>query len=480
MKNNKLFSLFALLKVRELKNLRKAVLSPLWNSDKKIIILYDGLMQYAPSYEISKKDKLDLYAKMFPGEKYTDLKWRLAISGLVKITQRYIVHLQLKQNELAEEKLLSDFFAERNEYNFFQKTILRRHDLTEQMPVKNSAYWLEKMQIYDALYTNSQHDKYDKSDRTPENLTDAADRFFAFAKVRYGLALKSKSEIFAAEYPTRFRAAITAEFEKGLLSDNDLFALYLAAEQLTDRGDTNSFRAYEQLFFANAEKIVGEDRLFLFFIGLNYAVRQLNQGDSEMRRTPLRWYKFGLKNGILIEDGLMSPITFSNIVTYGCADGEEKQTLSFIRKYGKHLPDDIRRDELTYSTALVVFHQKNYIRVIDLLETYSFSKNYIFKTRSLLLISYSTLYLQDNKYYDLLIAAITAYEYYLLRDKTFAGRKKEPHLNFCKLLRKIVKLRRKHTEPAKISARVQKELDKPKSFIAKKWLMRTFVAGEQD
>lgn len=475
MKNNKLTELLKIIAPKELKGLRKAILSPIFNTNNNLLIFFDKIIKYYPHFNLSEKDKKSLFSAVYPNEAYQDIKLRYLFSGLVKVVDHYIIYLQSNENAHSKERLKTDFFNNRKQFKHFAKGIEKQHELLDEMPMRNMNYWAEKMRLYNQLYTNPQHNNYDKTDKTPEYLMDASDRFFAFAKVRCGLVVRSKQKLFKADYSLLFMDDLSKEHENGFLAENNLFKIYHSAIKLTDKPEEKNFFEYEEFFFENVKVLHGEDRLFLFHLGLNYIIRQSNSGNTKFQIRALSWYKFAIEERILIVNDTLSKVAFSNIIHFGCKAKEIEWTLDFIQSHVKYLPLEIREDELTYSNAVVYFSQKKFNEVIMNIAEYSFNQAYILKTKSLLIRSYFELFLLDDNYYQILESSLNSHEIYLRRNKFWIERLKTPELNFCKILKKLVKKIRKREKRKEIEKWFQNEIEKNYPLAAKSWLSSKLI-----
>jgi len=97
----KLFLLLSSLSKEELKVLRKAVLSPLYNSNKKVVQLFELLRPKHPTFDASQKVKEKLYKKLFPAEGFNDYKWRRVCSELTKVIEQTLIHIDTMENDFA-------------------------------------------------------------------------------------------------------------------------------------------------------------------------------------------------------------------------------------------------------------------------------------------------------------------------------------------------------------------------------------------
>jgi len=471
MKENKLYRVFRALKAQEVKNLRKLMDDPNYMVSPVIKLLYKLLSRQYPDFDNSQAGKEKLFSKLHPDRAYNDLKLRRYFSDLTKIIIDFLNFDTLNEDIWLREKSLIEIYENAKFYTKAHEKREQLHAFLDQDTMKNDRYWEKKMTLYQMEYASDSNSNPKAQEEVLKNLLDASDHYFAYVKIRQALLTKSLSFVFQSNYSLAFLEEVKREHQAGFLQTDSLFKLYMLALNMVENEREDIFFAYESLFFAKTDDLYGEDQLFLFQIGLNFLVRQTNRGDFKFRKITLDWYKFALSEGILLHKNSLDKTSFSNIVTYACQIGEEKWTFNFIAKYIKYLPISIQQDELAYSNAIVYFYQKKYSAIISNISDYSFSQPYIIKTKMLLLCSYFEEFINDNDYFQVLNSNINSFENYLKRNKDWTDKVKKPHLNFCKVLKKLAKFYAKKTEQEEIKKWLLIELERRPIISGKTWLL---------
>lgn len=473
MKENKIYRLFQSLKPNDVKQLRKEMDSPHYSVKPILKSLFRILSRQYPHFDCTESGKKKLFAKLHPNRPYNDLKLRRYFSNLTKIIIDYLNFETLYRDTWLREKNLAEIYEKAQLYSLAHEKRQQLHAFIDQHSIKKDEYWKKKCTLYQMEYASLSTEKENTPNQILKNLLHASDHYFAYTTLRQALLTKSKSLVFNTAFSMPFLNAVKEQSQKNSLKECSLFQLYLLGLKMLEHDCPDNFFAYESAFFQKKEKLHGEDSLLFFYLGLNYVVRQTNKGNESFRKTALIWYKFALREGILLYQKTLSKETFNNIVLYGCEAGEEDWTLKFITEYSAYLPKDIQKDELIYSSAIVFFYQKKYPAVIDNIKEYSFSQGYIMKTRMLLLRSYFEEFTSDFSYAQLLMSNINSYENYLNKNEDWPNKVKKPYLNFCRVLKKMVKLYLKKTEQKKIETWLLTEIEKNPKIAGKGWLVKT-------
>lgn len=434
MRQRKLFRLLTALSPEEFKRCRKAVQSPLFNTNPTVVQLFELLRKQYPDFNSEQMGMEKLSAKLFPKKKYNDSKMRRLFSFLTRVVEDYLVYLELDQMDFQRQKILLQVYKKRDLYDLFTRGT---NNLLEELGTRqwcNAAYYFDKIQLEQDKYFHPQHDKYDIKDNTLEDLMDDIDAYFAFTKIQMGIALKNKARILNKPYRLRLLEEVDRQGD-GFMQGNLLFELYRAALHLLDEREEVDFEKYQILLFEHIDKLEEEDRKLLFYNGVNYASRQVNKSRPGYGESVLVWYQRGLEKKIMFNNGKISEITFGNIVHQACKMEKFDWAVQFIEKYAPHLNMEGREDEVSCSLALVSYYQKDFKKVIFEAAKCSFKPRYFLRSRNILIRTYFEMFLLDNQDYPFLESAMKSFETHLYRNELFSKTATEPYMNLVKILR---------------------------------------------
>lgn len=288
------------------------------------------------------------------------------------------------------------------------------------------------------------------------------------------MVLKTKEKIFKTQHPLLFINNIRKEHQAGFLAENKLFKLYLSAFELNKDAATIRLSAYEALFFSEVQNLYGDDKLFLFYVGLNFCIRKFNIGELNAHDC-LRWYKAALLANILIKNNTITNHQFSNIITFSCIAKDFTWVENFMETHQQYLDEEIRESELLYSRALISFYKKDFTQVLVHLSSYGFNSRYVLKSRSLIIRAHFEIFTEDYSYYSILYNNLNAFEHYLYRDKSKTQQAKLGYLNLCKTLKKITHKMYNHQDPKEILIWFDEKTER-KKFSSKDWLRNILVS----
>jgi len=257
------------------------------------------------------------------------------------------------------------------------------------------------------------------------------------------------------------------------LKNDILFQLYCYAIQLVKGSADVNFQEYEKLLFEHWSQIERMDLLCLYYSGLNYAIRQNNLG-IKFYSTILNWYKKGLKEGLLINSGRITIMTFANIVIFAGMNNEIDWVQQFINDYQQYLPPEIREQEVLFAKARIHFYKKEYDLTIDLMNQVSLDTSKIFVAKNMIIRCYFELFMKDDTYYSLFENYAKSYEHFLMTDKKWTHKKKQPNLLFCRIIKKLAKRYYQGDKESDILEWLGKQIATDAKFSRSKWFKERF------
>jgi len=467
MKGTKLYTLLKSLSRDELKLLEKAVKSPIFNTNPTLTRLFLRLKYIYPNFDATPKGRRKLYRRVFPDHTFNDQKLRRLFTNLSQIIEKFLLLQSLENDDNRRRQMLIELYEKRAIVPLFEQELRYSDEQQLKQDIKDADWYLNRFQLLYAQYSSMHHAKYDPNDRTLEEAIHCLDNFFALRKIYLDIGLKSKQKIYNLSDDNNFLAIPNTS----QIVDNQLFKLYDLASKLLSQSDLNILEEYEVLLKDCVTKLSTNDQLLLFFSGFNYLNRKTNRGDLYLYKKTLHWYKWGLETKILLQNNQLSPITFGNIVVYGCRLEDFEWTQCFIERYQEFLPKSIRMNEAAYSEAILFFFQKSYGKVLSKLSDYVFSHQYKLKTKNLLSRTYFELYLQDFDYHELLLASLKNYENYLYRDEKFNEAVVKSHLNFIQILKGLVQKMSIPQAEKKAIIWLESQLNKRGKIVCKNWLL---------
>lgn len=470
----KIFKLFACLSKEELKILRKAVISPIYNTNQKVVRLFEILRPLHPNFDDSVKARKKIFKKIFPEEAYNDYKLRWHFTELTKVMEQLLLYIGQETDEFERQKRLAEIYRKRDLYPQFTKenTALLNQLKVTQTNFSNADFHLNKLQLLEAAYAHPSYNKYDIKDKMLEQALDSLDVYYILKKLRLTISLKSKERIQGKKYPHRFLDTLYHEIEQKFKEENKLLNLYQQAIKSIEEGGTFEFDKYEQNLFSHISFLDKENQKLFLFNGLNYLIRKYNK-DTENPNLINIWHRKGLELGLFIEDDIINEITFGNIVLFGSSAKAFKWTEKFMLDYHINLKEEIREEAYAYHKGIWYFYQNRLDESLEMLNLNNSITQFSYKTKIFVIRILFKKFLKNESYYHTLSSSLISFQAYVKRDTYFLKSKFIPHTNFIIIIRKVIDKIMQNERKEVVKNWLTNECKISKPIYAKKWLLET-------
>lgn len=434
----KLFELLTSFSPEELRGAKKAVQSPLFNSNSRVEILFDLLRKKHPNIPDTEDFKRKLYKKVFPTEKYNDYKLRRTFTELRAVLEDYLLYTKTQKDDYRRDLALTKIYGERNLYDFYKKKTEQLVQKIEAYPYPDNDLMLDKMVLIRDFYNHIGTEKYKNIDYLKERI-DTLHKYFIGEQIIVQLEYKVLAKTLSVSPEMPF-AKIIEPFKQEILTEENLnLWLYDKFANLIDTEDENEFTEIYELFNDNIEKFTKADKKTIFILLTNFAVVKMNRGNKKFEYFLFDLYKQGLKESLLFdENDFLHDTLFKNIVITGLHCNEFEWVDNFITAYQAKLKVENRETTKAISLSALYFYKKNFQEAINLLLQTKFNNvDDVFHVKGLTLRCYFELYMNDSSYFTTLDSYLKSFKKFIQRS-TASKVKKEKHYIFGKFLGKLI------------------------------------------
>lgn len=462
MKNSKLVKALMVLDAAELKQLLQFLKSPLFNSSKTIINLYLLLRTEHPYFDSPKLSTERVFKKLYPKKPYDHKKMINLMSEFKRLLEKYLMILALEEDEIQQQKLLVQSFAQRsNAYALFKRQSSFLHKKLDALPYRDEIYFQEKKNLYLSHYAHSETNR-DKEDKEIFKL--ALENFKAFkniAEVKLRCAENARINLYKEN-----------KIYDSLKGESAVLEIYEKLNHLQQSDvDDNQLTQLTNSFINSIHQFRVEDQLIIIKILLNYHTRFVNKGKTEYLKQIFLLYKTGLLHNCLFPKGQLTATTFQNIISTAMYCEEYEWAKQFIDDNQHQLESDKKEDVLALGMAQWYYKTGNLKKALEVLE-YSFKEVHIaIRTKILQIrISYELID-KEYSYFDLLSNQLDAFEKYIRREKTIKKDTVERNLTFIRYVRSLIN-NNKNTLTMK---KTRTELVDEQNVALKDWLLEKYT-----
>lgn len=480
MKQTKLIQLLKSLTKREFRRLRKFLLSPFFNANQTIIVLYDYLRKYYPDFNHPKLQKEIVFSKIYPEETFNVYKINLLISDFKLLVDEYLVQLQLKNQELEHKRLWFAALAARNLNHTYQNNAKKwiktlnesnKHDATN---FKNLQELNHQLLDYGAANQNPVA-TIDLLFLANQNL----DLAYLTLKWQYICSLASYNKFLKASKVLPFTDQVLSVFKKNeAYNEYPFFKIFQYLLELIQTGHSlETYLELKALVHKHHKEFPIEIQNNILKLLLNHCAQIYKLGDISFLEEQFSWYQFGLRGKIITPQKQLTDASYINIIIMGSFLKKNDWTSNFIYEYNAYLDTTLQENAKCLGLAYFHFHQAEWVKTIDYLQKIDFSINifYNLRGRVLLLRCYMELYIINKDNPEHIYYQAAAFKRYLTRNKALGNSTVNAYLNFIKLILKLLDYKTSNKSKDELLD-IEKEINPKKDLVLKPWLMKILNA----
>ena len=437
--------------------------SPYFNKGKKYITrFYKELVRLHPEFDDSISFKRDVYKKLYPDEKYNDVRFRKLSSELYKLILNF----------LAEEIFNTDVTGKR-EYILVQLGN-RKLDKLFELELKNSYFELEKTdlrndQYYRKMYELISKEKFFYFQRKRSRSMDLYDtEMICITKYSVSMLLMKYIErtmemrFFNArkfDLPL-FGEVITFIRKNEMLKDPVINILYLQLS-LCLKDDDESYFRLRKLLKKEEKKLDKNQIKIIYTILSNYAVERSEKGILGFLEEVLSVNLEIIRKKLT--EQYISGFLFVNIVTLFLKFRKINELKKFIKENSGLLNPEIKDAIINYCYSCLAFQDRDFDKALVYLSKINFDHYQLkFQIKNLSLKIY-----YEQGQYEAIYSLMDSYKHILKRESGIPESIKRTILSFLKILKELADIRSGNKRTDK---RILKKEFENSSPAEKQWL----------
>lgn len=314
--------------------------------------------------------KEDIWAVIYDQEPYDDLRFRKTCSDGLQLVERFLTSEEFFNDILLESSTRLRALS-RKEFTPLYNTHLNRvNTLMERYPEKGSDYYHFRYQVEKNAFTVRQSSLQRFKIANIDAILDNLDTFYVIEKLKYYCEVLSRRTFLKHEYQNRLIDEIIVLIEEGEFNHIPLIQIYYQIVLTHLHPEQVEYYFDLKTLLGNHGQILPQDQMKeIYTSALNYCTRKINQGREEFIQEAFETYRQLLDKELLYERNQLSHWTFKNVVVLALRLGEYNWAKHFIYEYNGRIPEQFRQNALTYNLAQLYFYQKDFPKVLELLQT---------------------------------------------------------------------------------------------------------------
>lgn len=452
----------------QLVEFEKYLISPVFNSNKLVIQLFEFVKQFAPNFNSDELNRVNVYKHLFDTEQIDENKIRYISSDLAQILESYISWFEFNKSPQQKNLFLLDYYRKADLERYFNQIFDEETKIQEKNTIKDSSWFFHQYLLEENAYLFSQQKKSRSIDNNLQTLVDYLDLFYISNKLKHSGEMLTREVLLRVEYDKPLLENVLAFLKEDKIQDFLAVELYFCVIQMHMHPNESAYyNRLIDLLETNRNNISELERVDLFVFAQNYCTAQINSGKSEYLHEVFSLFKKMIKQDAIYDDsGHIRLNVFKNIVTVGLRLEEYDFVKNFMEDYKMKLEEDKRESAIQYNTAWLNYAQKDYKGALRLLSIAEFADIfYLLGSKCLQL----KIFLETEEY-DAFYALCESFYVFLRRNKVIAEYQKDAHLEFIKYIKQLgrIKMTKNTAAANKLYANLQGDV----GLIDRSWFLK--------
>ena len=394
---------------RKKSSFTKFLKSPYFNQREDLCLLYRIIKQALEKEKDMTKE--EVWLSLFPDKKYESSQLRLLMSYLQKLFEQFIATENLLEDKAKIKLQSTAWFRDTGQAKTQEILLKEAFKLHDKSPFRDAEYHFHSFQLQQEKYRISSEVKPDK-DTDFQRVIDDLDLAFLGMKLRQSCLLLAHDRVYKWGFDAGFLEQVFNYLEEKELLKTPAIAIYFYCYRMLQNSEKEDFfQAFKQELLVNGHLFKNEEVQGLYLLAINYGIRRVNDGHRKYFKDIMDFYQEGLTKEYLLQNGVLSRFTYTNIVSVALQINMSDWAENFIEEWTPRLERRYRERMFSFNRAKIAYHTKDFDAAIPLLQRANYHDLLLnLGARTLLLKIYYEL---DE--FDLLQSHLDAFSSYLRR-----------------------------------------------------------------
>lgn len=462
MNNSKLINILRTFTSKEKRHCQAWVACSMNNQRQDVCQLYDFLWDMELKEQYLTKQLA--WSTIYPKAPYNDGKMRQIIHRLLLAVENFLAYTQMQKTTGKADILLLESYRERKLFSALNKGIKNTKQAFQKQTTQS---WASLRFAYEleTLHFNAAEQAQRTSPLNLQELSDALDIQYFADKLRKACLLYSRLVVFKMDYqPKMLEVVLEQVKELDYLSIPAIGLYYYCYLSFTAGDEADAyFQKMMDYLRDYAKTFPSQEIRELYLLAINYTIKKLNIGSQWHLEKAYELYKTGILEGYLLEDNIITPFTFNNMVSIGIQMKHYDWVKEFIHNYKDSIAIEYRESIFQECLAKLYYAQKDYKKAQQLLVQIQVKDILRILSCKVLL---SRIY-YETKEFNALESLLDSLKMYLRR-KGVPGYHKENYSNIIRYLQKLIRVNPFHK---KAKEKLKAEIEQTQILSTRNWLL---------
>ncbi|MEO8209802.1 MAG: hypothetical protein ABI840_04545 [bacterium] len=470
MKEAKFFNLLKCISKKEFNDLRSFILSPVFNSNKTLISLYDYIFKNYDLVFEGRVSKFDFYRSVFGNEEFDESKYWKLTSVFASLIDKYLIFNEYQKDIYYQKNLLLETYRTRNIQRQFtslskeiQKNFQREFNKGLNFFLNQTHYYFQNVSY---LGTGDDNNLDSDIEKLFENLR----MFFIMTNITSVSIISNLKKDFIDNSISKlwlFNEILDyLNKNKSYIKKNHLivYIFFLIILSKINLNEEQYYFEVKGIIIRNRGKFSSNLLRHMLINILDYSVNKLVKGDEKFLKEIFLINKVMDENSLTLFGEYIQGEYYYSVVEHATILKQISWAKDFAEKYKFYLSGENRESVVNLGLSRINFENKDYNSSLKYLLNVENINPYFYLSHKILLIQ-NNYELGDFETIQLILETLGKY---LKRRIDITNDLKENYIKFVYYFRKLKTI---STTKKYLIGNLEKELRTEKFFLHKKWML---------
>lgn len=434
-----------------------------FNTDEKVTALCTCIIECLNANKDLPSDE-NLFQLIYQNKSYNANIYNKLHSKTYELFERFLAVEQLLSNSFNTKYYTAREHLNQKDTKAFEACIKDVKSQLNQNKVLGShdfqfAYEIHRLE-YDFLIRNDPR----KGPLNIQDVLNANEKYFLLSHMELLIAAASRTMSYNVAFDTPLKKWVEGYFQN---KDNTtpLLELYYLSLQLIDT--TTKEPVYNKLleFIQANHQHIHHEELRMSCNLLEMFSRVVYAENSDYYKKLQQLYMLMIEYNLVLLNNEISPTRYSNFITTAIRNQDIPWAISIEKTFSEKLHTSISNDYIRYNKARILFAERKYNQVSELLlETQYINIDITLGVKRLLVKTY-----YETKEYDLLENFLSTFKVYVHRQDEVSEYHKNIHTHFIQNIRKLMVITRDPNKKGLVT--LFEKLKASSGFIESDWML---------
>jgi len=462
---------------KELQKFDQFINSPYFNTDLKLVRLFDVIENKVLKTEFSDQLQSQVYQFVFEKAENSTLSkdekktLRAKLSKLNQLAHQFLVVEQLTNNQINFNDNLYKSLLEKKQFSSFltlvnrekkRLTLKARKDINDfEYLYKIENHYLNYLLLSGRLFSYKEN-----------NITSVMlnfDVFYLQKKISYYATTVSydNKSLFQYSVNKQLYFEIKSLLNLPLFENQDLLQVSKASISFLENPNPLTYKSFKHNIEKSNMNIPINDLKSFYGMILNYIISEIKKGNLGFEEDLVKLYLKLDEKDLLLDTGFIHTTRLKNIINRLCKVKRYDKANYFVEKYLPFVRKKDRASVNSYCLASISYSQKEYDKALEhLLKVEEINVTLETNYRLLMMRIY---YEQDKNYSERTERYYRSAEKFFIDNKLLSTENKNSYKNFTHILINLYRI--KHNEGKMTTEKLSQKLESQDYNIDKKWLL---------